>query len=467
MKTARYIPAAVLAVMLAVAGCRKDPQPASVRNNPPPVQDVRIDRTNLPIVFINTLGHDISRDGYVQARMKIVDNPDGVNYGDTLAHAGQAAGYEGYISIKYRGNSSYNLSPKKPYNIKLITADGSKRKAPLLGMGSDGSWVLLAPYLDASLIRNTLSLSLARGYTEFVPRTRFCELVMDGIYYGVHCLTEKVRRGDARLDIKKPGDSGDALTGGYVVCVDRDDEAFVHKSKYHPVDAAGKPIADKSVWMQYTDPDCEGITEAQRAYIDGRFDAFEDALASDGFKDPEEGYRKHIDVMSFIDYQLATEISGNIDGYRLSTYLYKYRDSVDPRFKMSLWDFDLAWGQPAVTGFTGVDRTGTWAYKSNAAVLLSNRMVFWFGRLMSDPAYVELLKDRYAEYRRGGYADVPAVIDSLSTLLVAGGAAARDRQAWPRQGVLSAGASSYAEEVASVRRFALARIAWLDRQLGR
>ena len=467
MKTVRSIPAAVL-VVLALAGCRKNPQPAvSVRNNPPPVQDVRIDRTNLPIVFINTLGHDIGRDGYVQARMKIVDNPDGVNYGDTLAHAGQAAGYEGYISIKYRGHSTYSLSPKKPYNIKLTTADGSKRKAPLLGMGSDNNWALLAPYSDASLIRNTLSLSLARGYMEFVPETRFCELVLDGIYYGVHSLVEKVRRGDGRLNIKKPGDSCDALTGGYVICMDRDDEAFVHKSKYHPVDAAGAPFTDNSVWMQYTDPDGEDITEAQRAYIDARFDAFEDALASDGFRDPEEGYRKYIDVTSFIDYQLATEISDNVDGYRLSTYLYKYRDSVDPRFKMSLWDFDLAWGQSAVRGFIGDGRAGNWAYKSNAAVVLSNRMLFWFGRLMSDPAYVEQLKARYAEYRRGGYADVPAVLDSLSTLLTAGGAAARDHQAWPLQGVLSVGASPYAEEVASVRSFARERIAWLDQQLGR
>lgn len=466
MKKVRCIPAAVL-VALALAGCGKSPQPApSVRNNPPPVQDVRIDRTNLPIVFIKTLGHDISRDGYVQARMTIVDNPDGVNYGDTLAHAGQAACYRGYISIRYRGHSSYSLSPKKPYNIKLTTADGGKRKAPLLGMGSDNSWALLAPYSDASLIRNTLSLSLARGYTEFVPETRFCELVMDGVYYGVHSLVEKVRRGDARLDIKKPGDSGDALTGGYVICMDRDDEAFVHKSKYHPVDAAGEPFTGKSVWMQYTDPDCDDITAAQRAYIDGRFDAFEDALASDGFRDPEEGYRKYIDVTSFIDYQLATEISNNIDGYRLSTYLYKYRDSVDPRFKMSLWDFDLAWGQSAVREFIIGNRTDTWAYKNNATVVLSNRMLFWFGRLMSDPAYVEQLKARYAEYRRGGYADVPAVVDSLSALLTAGGAAARDHQAWPRRGVMSVGASPYAGEVAAVRDFARARIAWLDRQFG-
>lgn len=457
----------ILAV-LALVGCGKTPQPAATgRNHPPTVQDVRIDRTNLPIVFINTLEHDIRRDGYVQAKMKIVDNPDGVNYGDTLAHVGQTVDYEGFISIKYRGHTSYDYSPKKPYSIKLVTADGGKRKAPLLGMGKDNTWVLQAPYLDRSLIRNTLSLSLARGYSEFVPETRFCELVLDGIYYGVHTLGEKVRRGDARLDIQKPGDSGDALTGGYIVCVDRDDEAFVHESKYPPVSADGAFLSGRSVWMQYTDPDCDDITEAQRAYIDAQFDAFEDALASDSFKDPETGYRKYIDVTSFIDYQLATEISGNIDGYRLSTYLYKYRDSVDPRFKMTLWDFDFAWGMNTANSIVSGNRVVNWAYMNNAIVGVSARMPFWFGRLMSDPAYVAQLKARYAEYRRGRYADVPAVIDSLSTLLTAGGAAARDRRAWPRQGVISAGASSYAEEVASVRRFALARIAWLDRQLGR
>lgn len=48
---------------------------------------------------------------------------------------------------------------------------------------------------------------------------------------------------------------------------------------------------------------------------------------------------------------------------------------------------------------------------------------------MSDPSYVAQLKARYAEYRKGRYADVPAVIDSLSTLLTAYGAADRDHQA--------------------------------------
>jgi hypothetical protein len=114
--------------------------------------------------------------------------------------------------------------------------------------------------------------------------------------------------------------------------------------------------------------------------------------------------------------------------------------------------------------------TDIWTYKNNDAGL-GTKMPFWFDRLMSDPSYVNQLKARYAEYRKGRYADVPAVIDSLSTLLTAYGAADRDHQAWPRWGEVIyqnhyLDATTYAEEVAYVRNFAAARIAWLDEQLG-
>lgn len=56
-------------------------------------------------------------------------------------------------------------------------------------------------------------------------------------------------------------------------------------------------------------------------------------------------------------------------------------------------------------------------------------------------------------------------------LLTAGGAADRDHRAWPRWGEVIyqnyyLDATTYAEEVAYVRHFAAARIAWLDEQLG-
>ena len=84
------------------------------QNYPPEVKDIRIGETNLPIVFINTLGHEIDKENRVSAWMKIVNNPDGINYDDTLAHPNQTIDYEGYIGVRYRGNSSFSYSAKKP-----------------------------------------------------------------------------------------------------------------------------------------------------------------------------------------------------------------------------------------------------------------------------------------------------------------------------------------------------------------
>ena len=80
----------------------------------------------------------------------------------TTRYPAQTIDYEGFVGIKYRGNTSFDYAAKKPYSIKLLTDsyenDGKKRKAPILGMGNDNDWCVLAPYNDRSLIRNTLSL---------------------------------------------------------------------------------------------------------------------------------------------------------------------------------------------------------------------------------------------------------------------------------------------------------------------
>ena len=100
---------------------------------------------------------------------------------------------------------------------------------------------------------------------------------------------------------------------------------------------------------------------------------------------------------------------------------------------------------------------------------LGTKMPFWFDRLMQDPSYVEELKARYAEYRRGKYADVTGVVDSLATLLTESGAVEREFEAWPRWGQTIYNnwllANSYDEEISYIKDFITKRIAWLDQQL--
>ena len=194
--------------------------------------DVVLEKTNLPIVFVNTRDVDgnttaIHKAYRVSVRMKIIDNINGLNYGDTIAYAGQRVDYEGWVGIKYRGSSSFSQSDKKPYGfrtLKTSDANGEKDKVKLLGMPKDNNWVLLAPYHDRSLLRDPLVYQLARPYFEFTPKCKFCELILDGTYYGVYILCEKPGKGKNRLNLTDPGDSDDELTGDYMVCIDREDE---------------------------------------------------------------------------------------------------------------------------------------------------------------------------------------------------------------------------------------------------
>ena len=440
------------------------------RDNYPPKEIVELEETNLPIVFIDTRGpadttQAIHQDWRIAARMKIISNANGINYCDTLAHPDQTVDYEGWVAIRYRGNTSFTNSPKKPYNFKTMASadpEGEKQKAALLGMPKDNTWVLLAPHTDRSLLRDVLMFQLARPYFDYVPRCRHCELVLDGVYYGIYVLAESIRKGSNRLNLDDPGESGDALTGGYLLQIDRDDEPhFI--STYKPVDKNGKEYTSQNkIFLQYKHPEYEDITDSQKEYIQQRVKQMEDALASNDFADPVKGYRQFIDPMSFIDQQLSQEFSGNVDGYRLSTNIYKHRDSQDPRFKTTLWDFNLAFANTSVANAKDTD---FWRYQNTYLTNYNaiNKVPFWWMRLMDDTQYVRKLKRRWAKYRNESYSNehIEATIDSITTLLSSGGALERNNTTW-KMFIWS----TYWDEIERLKKWISERVAWMDEQLG-
>ena len=427
--------------------------------------DVHINVTNLPIVFINTQQQVIHKDYRISARMKIINNKDGINYGDTLAFPSQTVDYDGWIAIRYRGNTSFNWSPKKPYNFKtMLTNDpeGKKLKTKLLGMPKDNSWVLLSSYGDRSLLRDVLVFQLARPYFDYTPRCRYCEMVLDGVYYGVFILTENIRKSENRLNLDDPGDSGDALTGGYQLQIDRDDEEH-YISKYLAIDSLGRTYsAYNKIFFQYKHPEYDELLPVQKDYIHNQIDLMEDVLASEDFTNPETGYRKYIDELSFIDQQLSQEFSGNIDGYRLSTNIYKKRDSIDPRFKTALWDFNLAFGNSNAANAIGTD---FWRYENSYLTNYNayNKVPFWWMRLMEDPEYVKQLKNRWSQYRKELYSDehIEAVIDSITTLLNEKEALQRNNTVWNMFNN-----STYEMEITKLKQWIKKRVIWMDEQLG-
>ena len=198
-----------------------------------PSTNVSFSETTLPIVYITVDGQIIQRESRVLATMKIIDNGDGHNYTDLTAHPSQKVDWEGPVALKYRGNTSFTGSDKKPFSLKTLSAadlKAKKAKVPIMGMGKDNDWALLAPWEDTSYMRDVLTMQLARGGHSFAPHMKYCEVFVDGYYYGVYIMSERATKGKTRLNLDDP--TADDLTGDFHVEIDRKDEEHYYVSKH-------------------------------------------------------------------------------------------------------------------------------------------------------------------------------------------------------------------------------------------
>jgi hypothetical protein len=378
--------------------------------------------SNLPIIVINTNGQEIVDEPKITADMGIIDNGSARNNVTDSYN-----GYNGKIGIELRGQTSQDF-PKKPYAVELRDTLGNDLEASILGMPKNEDWILYATYNDKTFMRDILIYSLARKLGWYASRTRYCELVLNGEYMGVYVLMEKIKRGKNRVNIAKMDETciaGDELTGGYIIKADKkDDDEDSWYSKY--------PGSGYNREFIYEYPKTEDITEEQKAYIKNYIDTFEDVLAGSNFADTLNGYSKYIDVNSFIDYMLMTEFCKNVDGFRISTYMYKERDSKGGKLFMGpLWDYNNAFGNCDYA--MGPYSTG-WQLDfdpPNPPDGDKREIIFWFKRLLEDKAFADKLNARWFRLRGTTlkYENITALMDSLA--LVVDEAKERNFERWP------------------------------------
>ena len=348
--------------------------------------------------------------------MKIIDNGKKRNNVTDKPN-----GYDGNIKIKLRGNSSLFFDQKR-FTFETLKEDGKKNKVELLGMPADNDWVLLAPYNDISMMRDVFAFDMWNNMGHWAPRTRYCEVVMNGRYIGVYILCEKIKRAENRLDIaklKKSDTTGIDITGGYIVRIDPPDEG--EKSFQSEVPGiittggmggfgggfpggpgGGFGGGRATVTWTYFYPKSDKLTPEQEEYISNYIKTTEKVIQSDYFADPKEGYAKYIDVESFVDYIIHTELSLNADGLKRSTYFYKTKQNEDGTggklHAGTVWDYNLAYGN---CNFANANKIDAWVYEGGE----TNPTPAMFKRLMEDPAFVAKVKARWKELRKGYLSD--------------------------------------------------------------
>ena len=357
--------------------------------------------SNLPLIIINTTAA-INANEKVPGTMKVVNNGEGVlnNINDP------ATDYDGHIGIKLRGNSSLSFDQKK-YTIETWDEQGNDLKVSLLGMPEESDWVLLAPYNDISLLRDVFAFNMWTEMGHWAPRTCMCEVVVNNEYMGVYVFCEKIKRDKARVDISKLKEDdldGRELTGGYIVRVDAYDEndaTFTSKVKGLPNNnGGGWPWGGGGnstvTWTVYH-PKKEKLQPVQKNYIQQFVDGMELSFQNQNFADPIEGYAKWIDVPSFVDYFIHTELSLNADGFKRSSYFYKDKDSDDGTISKMVagptWDYNLAYG---CCNFCNANNVRAWVYEG----CNTNPTPAFWKKLTTDPNFMDAVKIRYAQLRQ-------------------------------------------------------------------
>jgi hypothetical protein len=388
---------------------------------------------NLPVVYINIdNGAEVtSKDYYLNGSITI----------DASNAAGDFPSLETTrIQIRGRGHFTWKFA-KKPYKVRFAS------KTSVLGMNASKNWVLLANYLDRSLIQNHVALEMGKVMTNIPYHSNQypVDVFVNGSYRGVYTLGEQLEAKKERIDLEE---SYTQVDTDYLLEVGGTDDGDINGVDYFH--------AGTMRFVAVKHPDTAQMTSAQMTFIKNY------VLAADNAVKNLSNYEDYIDVDSFIDWIIIHELTYNLDCcFRRSCYLIK---EAGGKLKMGpIWDFDLAFGN-----FYRY-QAGDWATIGESGGYVG---ITWMNYLRNDPAFMARMKARWNEVKgellqRG--------LDSIDTMAaLAAPSAEMNFKVWNILGKpLSSQPSyhtqydTYEKMTGRLRSWLQSRYDWMDKQLGK
>jgi len=406
--------------------------------------------SNLPIVIINTDGGTpIIDNPRVLASMKIICRGPGERNYVADQDNPLYLNYDGRIDIEIRGSSSQE-SNKKNYGFTTRKADNiTNNNVSLLNLPEENDWIFNGMVFDPALIRDYLCYNFSRQIGEYASRTVYCELIINGAYKGLYLLQEKIKADDNRVDVTKINTSDNYLpdvTGGYITKADKT--------------TGGDPVA----WTMYSKsgasvdyihemPKPEAVAPGQNDYIHNQFINLE-VTSFNGNESVTTGFPYVIDIPSFIDYMIISELGSNSDSYQYSTFFHKDRNGklrAGP-----IWDNDLTFGNDLF--FWGLDRskTNVWQFANG-----DNEGSRFWRDLFNDDEFRCYLSKRWNELLQPGQPLNLSVISAFidQTVINITEAVARDNALWGKTG-------NHQFRIEAIKTFLNDRINWITTNLG-
>lgn len=413
-----------------------------------------LSESNLPILSIKTKSTILDEpkvDGTLEVRSS----------GNLLNYLSEKPTATYLVGVELRGSTSQGF-PKKPYGVETRLADGNNNNVSILGFPVDNDWVLNAEYSDKTLIRNFLIYNLSNKMGRYASRTKLVELMVNDSYVGVYCLAEKVKQGTSRVNVSKLKTteiSGDDLTGGYIIKVDK-----TTGNRTYEWSTSNNPTGYRQLYqLEY--PSLADLQPIQSTYIKNFINNFETRVYANDYVTATNNYKSLIDLNSFIDFFLLNEVAKNVDGYRISTYMHKDKDSKGGKLTMGpVWDFNIAVGN---ADYCEGNRTDGWMVNFNQICPNDGLKVpgYW-SRIVADPEFSRLAKARWKDLRATHFktSTIHKFIDSTASVI-------RDAQfrnftkwtimgkyVWPNPFV----GQNYNQEIDYLKSWLEKRLTWMD-----
>ena len=236
---------------------------------------------------------------------------------------------EAACGFRLRGNTTQEY-PKKPFAIKLAS------KAQVLGMPKHKRWVLLANWMDRTMLRNAVAFEMAHQAEAALPdglawnpHGYSVELVMNGRHVGNYYLCEQIKIDGDRVNIRdcyedvlEDNPNPTAEDCGYLLEFDDNyDEVRKFRTSHRYLPCMFKDeVPDNSVYLNY---------------VQGKVQGIEDNLVNGNYA----AAYNDLDINSVIDYFYMQELIMNSE-YKHPKSIYMYIDGPGKLTAGPIWDFD-------------------------------------------------------------------------------------------------------------------------------
>ena len=370
--------------------------------------------TTLPIVSIHFYEEPMDTD--VDITFELFDNRAEVQKRELIS--------EGKMRIRGVTTASYE---KKGYKVTLVEnlkdENPEENQQSVLGMRSDGDWILYAGYNDQEKIRNVFSANL------------WYETCADNNMFGVKNGME-YRYVEAFFNDHYMG-----LYGiGFPI-----DELQLELEQHLKNDNVSEFMLKKMRWSENieNDPEYEAMlnsyefqwSEDEVFTEENRKKAIEyHHILDTATEDDIDTLYDMADIGNAIDvylfYNLIQGVDNAHEGDTKNLYLTYRAYGEEGRFLITPWDFDLSWGNEY--NWAASYATGQYSYGLETNLIMDKNPVH---RLLEndDEQIKELILKRYGELRRSGWSEeaVMQMLDEYEKEIFDSGAFEREAMRWP------------------------------------